>query len=429
MRLQIENCAKIKNAEIIIDGITVIAGENNSGKSTIGKILYTLFNALSDLENKITEQRKQEIRDVIYRILRNYTFHSRISSTFYVMVSINIANSVVNLMQEAPVGRDAVERVVHTVIANEKGGTVLDEEDYEIETELTDKIVEMVNLSDFRLMQEVLTRYIQRVFNDQINSLFDLNTEARMQLSIRNHNVGICFQDNACKYIEKDIEILNKAIYIDNPFLVDKLSSSAGLDEMGFFLRSLLTKNMTGNVMDGIIGSVLAKEKLEDVYKMLYTVVPGKIVEGQENEYFLEQDNLEKPVAFSQLSTGMKSFLIIRMLLEKGCIEEKDVLILDEPEIHLHPQWQVVYAELIVLLQKYFNLSMVITTHSPYFLDAVHIFSEKYGIGEKTNFYLASVDDQWARVEKVTDNLELIYKKMADPIQMLDSLRYELNNQ
>jgi predicted ATP-dependent endonuclease of OLD family len=117
------------------------------------------------------------------------------------------------------------------------------------------------------------------------------------------------------------------------------------------------------------------------------------------------------------------------MLLEKGCIEENDLLILDEPEIHLHPQWQLVYAELIVLLQKYFKLSVVLTTHSPYFLDAINLFSEKYGVAETTNYYLASQKERWVKMENVTDNIELIYQKMATPVQILDTLRYELNNQ
>ena len=33
-----------------------------------------------------------------------------------------------------------------------------------------------------------------------------------------------------------------------------------------------------------------------------------------------------------------------------------------------------------------------------------------------------------SKMEIVTDNIDLIYKKMASPIQILDSLRYELNN-
>lgn len=37
MRLEIKNFAKIKEADITLDGITVIAGENNTGKSTVVK--------------------------------------------------------------------------------------------------------------------------------------------------------------------------------------------------------------------------------------------------------------------------------------------------------------------------------------------------------------------------------------------------------
>ena len=51
MELNIENFAKIKEANIIIDGITVIAGENNTGKSTVGKILFSIFNSLNNIED------------------------------------------------------------------------------------------------------------------------------------------------------------------------------------------------------------------------------------------------------------------------------------------------------------------------------------------------------------------------------------------
>lgn len=58
MKLIIDNFAKIKKAEIIFDGITIIAGKNNSGKSTVGKVLYGIFNSLNGMEEKI--QKKQE---------------------------------------------------------------------------------------------------------------------------------------------------------------------------------------------------------------------------------------------------------------------------------------------------------------------------------------------------------------------------------
>ena len=54
MRLEISNFAKIDYADLKIDGITVIAGENNTGKTTVGKLLYCVFNSLFDIESKLT---------------------------------------------------------------------------------------------------------------------------------------------------------------------------------------------------------------------------------------------------------------------------------------------------------------------------------------------------------------------------------------
>lgn len=61
MRLNVKKVAKISSADIIIDGITVIAGENNTGKSTIGKVLFSVFNSLSNIEEKVFDERINEI--------------------------------------------------------------------------------------------------------------------------------------------------------------------------------------------------------------------------------------------------------------------------------------------------------------------------------------------------------------------------------
>ena len=71
MNLKINNVAKIKNANIRIDGITVIAGENNTGKSTVGKILFSLFNAISNIDERIVTERKMCIRDRRKLIVRH----------------------------------------------------------------------------------------------------------------------------------------------------------------------------------------------------------------------------------------------------------------------------------------------------------------------------------------------------------------------
>jgi len=48
MELQLKNIGMIKEANVKLDGLTVIAGENDTGKSTVAKALYCIFEGLPD---------------------------------------------------------------------------------------------------------------------------------------------------------------------------------------------------------------------------------------------------------------------------------------------------------------------------------------------------------------------------------------------
>ena len=126
------------------------------------------------------------------------------------------------------------------------------------------------------------------------------------------------------------------------------------------------------------------------------------------------------------MSTGLKTFVILKRLLTNGKIEPNGTIILDEPEIHLHPEWQLLFAEIIVLIQKEFGVHVLLNTHSPYFLNAIEVYSAKHGIEDKCKYYLASVKDDVASIEDVTDNIEAIYSKLARPLQDLENVRGQL---
>lgn len=434
MRLKIENFAQIRYADIIMDGITVIAGENNTGKSTVGKILFSLFNATSDIENKIISQRTAEIRNMCRRYLRNGIVYEngeekRVWNASPFSTATAIARQVDNVLKNENSEMDKVREGVHAVLKKAYGKDQRNPLVQEIENEIMGQIEKIINLPEYAIITELISRYFGSMFRSQINSLIMPELKAKLTLYIKRSKNILLFEGNICADYSSEIDLVNQAIYIDNPFVFDKLSDDYGLDMAETYLVRLLTRRPDQDPMDGIISSVLAKEKLSEVYAAVRSVIPGNIVEGQNDEYFLEQENYKQPVSVGSLSTGMKSFLILKMLIERGQIKEKDVLILDEPEIHLHPQWQVVYAELVVLLQKYFHLSVIVTTHSPYFMDAINVFSVKHGIDQGVHYYLSSVEDGWAAMEDVTDHIDSIYKKMASSIQVLDSLRYELNNQ
>lgn len=65
MKLQIENILKIGRADIDIDGITVIAGSNNTGKSTVGKVLFALMNSFYKIDDFIKEWKPNDARNAL----------------------------------------------------------------------------------------------------------------------------------------------------------------------------------------------------------------------------------------------------------------------------------------------------------------------------------------------------------------------------
>lgn len=438
MKLSIKNFAKIKEAEILIDGITVIAGENNTGKSTVGKILFSVFNSLSNIDEKIYEERFKEIKNTNATIIQNYmVYKKRIRRVFSISMEANrIAGRINNKLEERAVGFDVDDENLLSEIKNIISTYIKMEEDetndgvLELSEEIYKNTREILNLSEKQLALEIVSRYFRKVFHSQINSLSNKeDKENEILLKIKDEEIKIGFEKNRCNNLEDNIKIIHKAIYIDNPFIIDQLTN-IDLHPTDEELINILTEKRLEGIMDGLIESVRAKEKLEDVYKTLDNVVDGEIsINPNDNEYYLQNSEFEEPISFHNLSAGMKSFVILKMLLEEGKLQEKDVLILDEPEIHLHPQWQIVYAELIVLLQKQFDLSVIVTSHSPYFVDAINLFSCKHKIGDKVNYYLSSSYKNIVTMKTVTNNINEIYEEMASPIQMLDTLRYELNNQ
>ena len=434
MELSIRDFAKIKQADIVIDGITVIAGENNTGKSTVGKILFSLFNSLSVIEDKIFNERMREVEKSNEKIMYEYFDGNIIYGGFdrlYLLSNLMIPSIRRNKNNSIEKIEEDIRKKLYKY-KNSIVGKMDDDLLEEMTHKLGENIESFLEIPEENIILEVVSEYFSKVFSSQTNSLLDKEKHNApvLTLKIKNRHNRLFFQDNRCVKMENEINIIHKAIYIDNPFIVDELSGDYdGLSTMEDELKKLILKQNQRDIFDGVVESVRAKEKLKEIYEVLKTVVDGQIIFGQGEEIYLKNDNLDKPLSVHNLSTGIKSFTILKMLLEKGCLKDKDVLILDEPEIHLHPQWQIIYAQLIVLLQKNFDLSIIVTTHSPYFVDALDLFSHKYGINKKVNYYLASNTEEGAIIERVTDNIDLIYKKMASPIQALDTLRHELNNQ
>ena len=82
------------------------------------------------------------------------------------------------------------------------------------------------------------------------------------------------------------------------------------------------------------------------------------------------------------------------MLLDNGIIDENCLLIIDEPEAHLHPQWIVEYARMIVLLRKTIKAKFFIASHSTDMVEALRSLSDAEGIESDLRYYLGEEEGE-----------------------------------
>ena len=173
------------------------------------------------------------------------------------------------------------------------------------------------------------------------------------------------------------------------------------------------------------IDEILTNRKLEKIYEKIDSVCDGEMIPMKQSGLGYQKKGTDKVLDVKNISTGLKTFVILKTLLMNGTLEENGTIILDEPEIHLHPQWQLLFAELIVLIQKEFNMHILLNTHSPYFLQAIEVYAAKYEIADKCKYYLAQLEGDMAVIIDVSDSTETIYKLLAKPFQDLENVRYE----
>jgi predicted ATP-binding protein involved in virulence len=88
----------------------------------------------------------------------------------------------------------------------------------------------------------------------------------------------------------------------------------------------------------------------------------GKTIKLDENNSIIFKINKKESLTPYQLSSGEKQILII--LLNIVLLENKPTIVLmDEPEISLHVEWQMVLIQTLLEINP--NLQLIITTHSP----------------------------------------------------------------
>lgn len=295
------------------------------------------------------------------------------------------------------------------------------ENDFYVENkkEIIKNIKIALNISTDEYKKEILYERFVDELDGQISNIYTSDSNySKVRLQIKDKIIAIDLKNNIIINVENGANIFSRAVYVDEPYIMDDMLVYGRIDH-----RTEMKKIMHDSFTKDIGNNLVLKERLTNIIKILSKACNGRIIR-KNNRLYYSDINTTGDVAVRNMSTGLKSVSILRELLEREIIQSKGVLILDEPEVHLHPQWQLIFAETLVLLQKEFELHILLNTHSPYFINAIETFSKKHNIENVCKYYLPQGTDNDIMFKDVTNDRAGIYDLLAEPFQTLENEEY-----
>ena len=216
------------------------------------------------------------------------------------------------------------------------------------------------------------------------------------------------------KFDKKGHIDISKVFYFDSFSLFDNKSGGT------YFLEHVKSLEAALEITEDI-----NDEELE-VEKLIKEILGGEIKKENGELFFVRENGIKTHM--KNTSSGVKQVAIIQTLLNNKELEPNSFLIMDEPEVNLHPEWQIKFAKILVLLVKELDLSIYIASHSPFFIEAIELYSQYYGLIDDSYFYLTQKAEgyQYDIVSVDSNNLEAIYRNLGQPYDILDKIKMDL---
>lgn len=398
----------IKEAEIKLDGITVLSGINGCGKSTLSRWLYYLVNGSARFEEFLFYL---YIDSIITKINRLSLAVGEIERNYF-WEDINIQeNTFYNELDDAEkefnriiYSSDKLEEIIGFVSVVFTKITI-DARKYFLDSFSKEKVSEVKKKRVFTLLrinledksektallefEEENTAWIQDISKNLVDNIRIRSSEMFFKLISKHYYIGmkdpinIQLSEDNVNILEDGYTLklfnLTHAIYVDTPM------SITSNDTNNIFWNDLRRR---------IIADTPDKANNQKLLIRIKRILGGETIlnkdelSANKTLRFITADN-KINILLKDVATGYKSFSYIQRLLENGELTSETLLMIDEPEAHLHPQWIVEFARILVMLHKEIGVKIMIASHNPDMIFAIQAIAKALGVIENTNFYLA----------------------------------------
>lgn len=220
--------------------------------------------------------------------------------------------------------------------------------------------------------------------------------------------------------IKNKLDILPKVIYVPTEINFQKMNTASTtlVQEYKFIniVNTNLIKDIPSYIATKMISAMLKNknEKVGDVQKKVFNEI-NEIFENLSIDVKVEdisQDGRNITLFtnssgdkfdINELSSGEKQ-LFLRTLAIRMLNPENSIILIDEPELSLHPKWQQRIVDVYRKIGK--NNQIIIATHSPHILGSVR----------KENIMLLDKDDEGKIVVRTGDELYDSYGQPTDRV-------------
>ena len=222
------------------------------------------------------------------------------------------------------------------------------------------------------------------------------------------------------KILKEKLEVLPKIIYVPTEINFQKMDTASTTLVQKYRFINIVDTNLIKDIPSFIATKIITaifqnkNEKVGDVQKKVFDEINEifEILEINVKVEDISQDGRNIPIFknsagekfdINELSSGEKQ-LFLRTLTIKMLNPENSIILIDEPELSLHPKWQQQIVDVYKKIGK--NNQIIIATHSPHILGSV----------KKENIILLDRSDDGKIMIKTDEDLYDSYGQPTDRV-------------
>lgn len=416
MNLTVSKFRAINKADIKLNGITVVTGENGCGKTTLSRLLYVTIKTSRNFDEIVRRDLNRRLREILRALtdlMQDFARIERISSPDnskeYSIRRVSYRSLLIKNDDDSDLSQ--YEEKIYSYINTIQDGI----NDY-----LSEKTAPNAKRSRQPLIEKRLQRIqqiLQTLLNDdnpnkgekgKMDDVFSLLDKLKISihqsfaaamrtLESRNNNVFISelyrhFGDD----LKKQFNIIEFGVPITDwehqkLLMTHGIQDCVDIDTPMAIMSDSYTDNEYWEDLISVLQAPALAFPLDRQLNLVNKIISGEVSYSSDtiDDDFIYKRNDGAVFNLNDCATGIKSFGILQILLNNGRLNKNTILIIDEPEAHLHPQWIVEYARLIVLLNKQLGVKFFIASHNPDMVSAIKYIAQKEKVADSLNFYLA----------------------------------------